>query len=142
MIDSERLQEIGCLRKNARFETAKAHLQRPRLHTRTVEYFLEAHTLPQGIAHGTVRPLPPRHARTEKAARISRALVDGGHLDRLELANQLLEREGDRLSNVTVDLEPKCRGIDDGRNIRQVPTHEKAIVGGEDALVEHFERGL
>jgi len=43
---------------------------------------------------------------------------------------------------MSANVEPERGGIDGGGNIRQVPAHVKAIIGGEHAPVKDLERSF
>jgi hypothetical protein len=91
------------------------------------------------VAHRTVRPLRAGNARPEIAARVARALIDGGELHARH-GQQLIERERYLPLDVAAHHQPKTLDVDLGGNERPVPAHEEAVVGREQRAVEHFER--
>jgi hypothetical protein len=63
----------------------------PGLNAGLVENGLQRNPTPAGIAHGAVRKLPTCDTRLKESAAVSRALIDGDDLDRLEAGLEICQ---------------------------------------------------
>jgi hypothetical protein len=52
------------------------------------------------------------------------------------------DREFSGITHVPIHSQAECIHIDRGRNYRQMPPHEKLVVGRKHSFVENFERSL
>jgi hypothetical protein len=110
--------------------------------TRLGKQMLHRHALPARIAHRAMAELPARNARRDKAAAVARALVDRDNLADGKIAAQTFERQLQRGFHMSTNRQAKGPRVDLGRQAGEMIAHEKRVIGREQSVVEHAERGF
>ncbi|MNF94527.1 hypothetical protein D3C84_772390 [compost metagenome] len=142
MADVQRLDELRRARQHRLVQPTEGHLRGAGLHPRLFQYRLERYPYPARIAHGAIAQLRAEHSRHREATAVTRTLIDGHHFYRcgkgLELGKGKRQRRVDR----ALDRQAVAVRIDAGREIGQVVTHEKGVIGRDRPFVEDRERRL
>ncbi|MNF84128.1 hypothetical protein D3C84_664750 [compost metagenome] len=139
MADVQRLDVLRRARQHGFIQPTEGHLPGLGFHTGLLQYRFEGHPHPPRIAHGTIAQLSAEHPRHREATAITRTLIDGHHFHRfgegLELGKGKRQWRVDR----ALDHQAVAVGIDAGRKIGQVVTHEKGVIGRNRPFVEDGE---
>ena len=84
---------------------------------------------PSRTAHRAIAPLASRDARTETAAAVAGALINGGESYGLEFVQQIGKGQRERFVDVAFDVQPPGRKIHFAWDAFEMPADKKCFIG-------------